>query len=161
MRKIQIGRSLIIASAVFLSTTVTHAAEMDHSAMDHGTMDHSAMDHTAMDHSAMDHDAMNDDNVGQGIKSAGETLEKVGVMPASGKAREAGADGRYLMEPTSVHDNLAAQCAKASRGLVMLDNVTWAKCGGKPKGATLQVNATMKNAQPMAEGHEHAGHHMP
>lgn len=56
-------------------------------------------------------------------------------MPASGEARETGSDGRNLMEPTSASDNLAQQCAKGSRALVMLDNRTWAKCGGKPEGA--------------------------
>ena len=39
------------------------------------------------------------------------------------------------MEPTSARYSLATRCAQASRGLIMLDNATWKRCGGKPEGA--------------------------
>lgn len=61
-------------------------------------------------------------------------LKKKAALPASGRSREAGSDGKYNMESTSSKDSIASQCAKASRGIVMVDNETWARCGGKPKG---------------------------
>lgn len=62
-------------------------------------------------------------------------LQKLESMQPSGRSREATSDGRYNMEPTTVENDLATQCALGSRGIVMLDNATWKKCGGKPKGA--------------------------
>lgn len=56
-------------------------------------------------------------------------------IPDSGKAREAGFDGRYAMEPTTMPSKMANRCALASRGIIMLDNRSWKSCGGKPKGA--------------------------
>jgi len=32
-------------------------------------------------------------------------------------------------------NDFASLCAQGSRGLIMLDNETWEKCGGKPDGA--------------------------
>ena len=66
------------------------------------------------------------------VKAQPETLSKI---PASGKSREAGYDNRYIMETTSSKDTLLQNCAKGTRGIVMLDNKTWARCGGKPEGA--------------------------
>jgi hypothetical protein len=40
------------------------------------------------------------------------------------------------MEPTSARYDIATQCAQGARGLIMLDNATWERCGGKPKGAS-------------------------
>jgi hypothetical protein len=40
------------------------------------------------------------------------------------------------MAPTSREADLATLCAQATRGLIMLDNATWEKCGGKPEGAS-------------------------
>jgi len=65
---------------------------------------------------------------------ASGTLSRLPKMPESGAAREAGYDGRYAMEPTTALDDTATRCAKASRGLIMVDNATWAQCGGKPEG---------------------------
>lgn len=84
------------------------------------------MDHSKMDHSKMQMQA-------PPVKPGG--LQKLATLPASGKAREAGFDSSYAMESTSVENDLATRCAHASRGLVMLDNVSWLKCGGKPAGA--------------------------
>lgn len=130
-------RLLMLLLAMSLAATVAQAAEMDHSKMDHGAMDHTKMDHGTM---------------AQATPSA--ALANLSVMPASGKAREGGADGRYVMESTSVLDTMAEQCAKATRGLVMLDNTAWAQCGGKPQGAA-------STSASLATGHEHAGHTMP
>lgn len=140
--------------SVLLSTT--QAEEMDHSKMNHDQMDHSKMEQA--------HD-MHDK---QSVPSA---LTKLEIMPASGNAREGGSDGRYVMEFTSVFDTLEAQCAKASRALIMLDNASWARCGGKPQGAAMTPIALVGKAAkdaPNKEGakaggdvHEHSGHHMP
>lgn len=74
------------------------------------------------------------DKPAYGARQVVDKLTPLKKLPASGVAREAGYDGRYAMEATSNEDLLLEQCAKASRGLVMLDNSTWQKCGGKPDG---------------------------
>ena len=63
-------------------------------------------------------------------------LKVLSQVPASGKAREAGFDGRYAMEPTTMPSRMANRCALASRGIIMLDEQSWKLCGGKPKGAS-------------------------
>lgn len=63
-------------------------------------------------------------------------LQKLDKIPASGRAREATADDRYIMESTSALNDIATRCAHGSRGLVMVDNATWKECGGKPEGAS-------------------------
>jgi hypothetical protein len=132
--------TFVFSSLLVVFMYATNAAEMDHSQhmnMDNPnmepsqstTMDHSQ--HMNMDHSTMQHapsKPMKTVPVKQG------QLQRLSEMPASGKGREAGYDGRYAMEATSVNDDLQAKCAKATRGLVMIDNKTWAQCGGKPKG---------------------------
>jgi hypothetical protein len=129
-----------LVSLLMLFAYGSNAAEMDHSQhmnMDHSnmeqgqstTMDHSQ--HMNMDHSTMQHapsKPMKTLPVKQG------QLQRLQEMPASGKGREAGYDGRYAMESTSVNNDLQTKCANATRGLVMVDNETWAQCGGKPKG---------------------------
>jgi len=64
-------------------------------------------------------------------------LKVLSRMPDSGKAREAGSDGRYAMEPTSAPSKMANRCALASRGIIMLDNRSWKLCGGKPESTPL------------------------
>lgn len=108
-------KSLIIAGLA--ASLPLAAAEMDHS-------QHQGMDHSQMPHSARSATRGN----------SGMQLEKLGRLPDSGKAREAGFDGRYAMEPTTSEEDLQTRCAKASRGLIMLDNAAWARCGGKPEG---------------------------
>lgn len=71
-------------------------------------------------------------------------LDALPSIPDSGKAREAGADDRYIMETTSSGDSLAQKCAKGTRGIVMLDNKTWQRCGGKPKGAAQGLEKQQK-----------------
>lgn len=103
---------ITFASATVLSASaLLVAAEMDHSKMDHSKMQMKA----------------------PLVKPGG--LQKLDKLPASGKSREAGFDENYAMESTTVENDLATRCAQASRGLVMLDNATWQKCGGKPAGA--------------------------
>jgi len=63
-------------------------------------------------------------------------LNSLTKMPGSGKAREANFDGRYRMEPTGITSVTSTLCAHASRGLIHVDNATWAKCGGKIEGAS-------------------------
>lgn len=112
-------RLILVMIATILSVSVGNTAEMDHS--QHMNMDHSSMQQAPSK-------PMSKVPVKRG------QLQKLSELPASGKAREAGSDGRYAMEPTSVNDNIRTKCAKATRGLVMVDNKTWAQCGGKPKG---------------------------
>lgn len=110
---------MMVISLVMLPVSMSYAAEMDHS------------QHQGMDHSTMQHAPSQPTYTTTGKKGS---LQKLSELPVSGKAREAGSDGRYAMEPTSVNDDIRTKCAKASRGLVMVDNKIWAKCGGKPKG---------------------------
>jgi len=133
----------------FLSTLLSsvQAAEMDHSKMDHGQMDHEKMNHGKIESVP----------VASSKTSAPAALAILAEMPASGRAREGGSDGRYVMESISVSDSVAERCAKASRGLMMLDNATWAQCGGKPKGAAMTPAAMLSKK----ESDEHAGHQMP
>lgn len=115
----KLKRVTIIFSTLVFSLSISYAAEMDHS--QHMNMDHSRMQHAPSE-------------LMKTLPTKQGQLQKLSEMPASGKAREAGSDGRYAMETTSVNDDIQAKCAKASRGLVMVDNKTWAQCGGKPKG---------------------------
>lgn len=129
--------TLITFSLLTLFMYSVNAAEMDHS--QHMNMDHSAMQHVPSKQMSM-----------QPVQKG--KLQRLTEMPASGKGREAGYDGRYAMEATSVNDDLQTKCAKASRGLVMVDNKTWEQCGGKPEG----WSKGPENAEPM----DHSQHMM-
>ena len=128
-------------SAVFLSlmTPVAFSASEVDSSKDHSKMDHSG-------HS------MHGPAVGYSKSTSKGELDKLSAMPASGRAREAGSDGRYIMESTSVKTSLEAKCAQATRGIIMLDNATWKRCGGKPKGASMGVD------KPAGGEHQHMQH---
>ena len=115
----KLKRLMMAISLGMLPVSMVYAAEMDHS------------QHEGMDHSDMQHALSQPLYTTTGKKGS---LQKLTELPASGEAREAGSDGRYAMEPTSVNDDIRTKCAKASRGLVMVDNKTWEKCGGKPMG---------------------------
>ncbi len=67
-------------------------------------------------------------------KRKADKLVILNVMPKSGEAREAGFDGNYAMETTTILDSDFTLCAKASRGLIMLDNAMLKKCGGRASG---------------------------
>jgi len=67
-------------------------------------------------------------------KNQSDTLVILNTMPKSGKAREVGFDGKFVMESGSILDSDFTLCAKATRGLIMLDNAMLIKCGGRPAG---------------------------
>lgn len=96
------------------------------------------MDHSKMDHSKMGH-GMSGPKVAMTKAVKKGRLDRLSKMPPSGQAREAGSDGRYAMEPTSVRTRRSEKCAQATRGLIMLDNSAWKRCGGKPEGAPKSV----------------------
>jgi len=127
--------AVAMMAAVF-APGIAGAAEMDHSKM-------TGMDHSKMDHSKMMHMSPPKTKKGK--------LAMVKEQPASGKSREAGFDGRYNMEPTTALNSLATQCAQASRGMILLDNKTWARCGGKTKGVA-------EGPMPAKAGGSHSSH---
>ena len=107
-----------------------------------------------MDHSQMSHDMSTAVSPKAGEKIV---LQKLATVPASGKARESGYDDRYVMESTDAANALQDRCAQASRGLVMLNNDEWSRCGGKPDGAADTPLLLKDNKTSMDE---HAGHKM-
>lgn len=145
-------KNLIMSILLMLvAVTSVQAAEMNHSGMDHSGMDHSKMGSSTMQHdmSAMAHEKNQKKTV----------LQKLSVMPASGKAREGGYDGRHFMESTDASNALPIRCVQASRGLVMINNDEWSRCGGKPDGAA-GTTSTTKNTMPENTMKGHAGHKM-
>ena len=129
------------------------ASDDKHHGMDHDMTQ--SMDHKGMDHNmspSMDHQGMNHKDSGQqtghSMSSKATTttssvsLKPLTKVPPSGKAREAGFDGTYTMEDTSVDHSLARRCALASRGLVMLDNAGWKQCSNIPEGLPKTVSNT-------------------
>ena len=129
--------SLLMAIAASFSV---QAAEMNHDMMDHSKMDHQSMDN----------------KVPADNPEAAE-LQLLSTMPASGKAREGGYDDQYVMESTDIANALPTQCAQASRGLVMMNNDEWSRCGGKPDGAAQTSRSAVGKAN---TSNEHAGHNM-
>ena len=129
-------------SMVFVNNAM--AIERDHDAMQHDTghVQHDGMNHKVVSgkHSIMNADGKQT----MSSYSAREenTLVQLDSVPASGKSREAGYDGRYAMEPTRHDDDIATQCAKASRGLVMIDKATLSKCNDKVSGTTAEVSGS-------------------
>ena len=86
--------------------------------------------------------------------AANITLQRLDKLPPSGKSREADYDGSYFMPSTALNQPLEVKCALGSRGLVMLDNETWTKCGGKPDGWSKGVHTV----QPGMDHSEHMSH---
>ena len=107
------------------------------------------VDHDNM-HDTMPHSPSAHGDGQQATNQGTAQLKRLTEMPRSGKSREAGYDERYLMESTTVSNSIQTQCAQGSRGLVMVDNVTWSKCGGKPTG---WVNGGKKRRS--ANKHQH------
>lgn len=130
-------KSLLLAISVSFSV---QAAEMNHDMMDHSKIDHQSMSNKAP--------AGNPDAAG---------LRSLSIMPPSGKAREGGYDNRYVMESTDVAIPLPIRCAQASRGLVMISNEEWSRCGGKPDGA---AQSSRPDAGKAKTTDEHVGHKM-
>ena len=79
--------------------------------------------------------------------------EQLTLVPPSGKSREAGYDGSYMMDNTSLHLSLKERCALASRGLIMLDNASWKECGSKPSGLPTEIETSAKSES------QHMMHH--
>lgn len=138
-----------------------HGAASEHQnhagMMEQGTAEHDMhSQHGAMQHTGGEHHAKSNS-----MAMESSDLPRLQAMPSSGKSREAGFDGRYVMESTSAQASVATRCAQASRGLVMVDNATWAECGGKPqgwsKGIGDRANANM-NTQPAMDHSQHMGH---
>jgi len=122
---------------------------MQHESMDHDTKKHETMNHETMSHGQMKHEHDNVDKMSQHkghhvtpgsdegkLMPSQSKLSVLEVIPVSGKVREGGYDDRYFMESTSAYDAIKDQCAKASRGLVILDRKSWDKCSVKTRGIT-------------------------
>jgi len=120
MKNLTIKLGILSVFVVWLSSSAI-AAEVDHSKMDHSKMGH----------------GMNGPKVAQQKSTKKGSLNLLSAMPPSGRTREAGSDGRYAMEATSTTTRMSEKCAQATRGLIMMDNTTWKRCGGKPKGASM------------------------
>jgi hypothetical protein len=131
-------------------TTMNHSSPSDENDMNHSmhgssseltgkdTMPQTESHHADHDMGSMEHDMKTSmAPVHSTIK-----LEPLTQLPPSGKSREAGYDGSYMMENTSINLSIKARCALASRGLIMLDNDSFQKCGGKPIGWSKGVSST-------------------
>jgi hypothetical protein len=157
-----------------------YAAEIDHSTMHHEheqpargvkqqAQDH-AMQHDQhgasqkdhADHQPMandqhhNHEAMRSDvQAGSSSGSAAVLdLPRLNALPPSGKSREANFDNTYFMHNTALEQPLEVKCALATRGLIMLDNRTFQKCGGKPAGWSKGITA----AQTPNDHSQHMNH---
>lgn len=82
----------------------------------------------------MSHDMAHTMDGQQQAATAPTSLPPLATLPGSGKARESGMDGRHIQEATGVGTAESERCALAARGIVMLDNASWAACGGKTAG---------------------------
>lgn len=141
--------TLILFFVAILGAGYVNAEQMDHSSMGShhaGTQVQSKMEnqkkgennisnkHTDMEkhHAEQMEHAMKSKQHGSAHMpdKTPEGLSVLKAIPGSGKAREAGYDGVYIMEANSVEDNAKALCAKASRGLIMVDRATRSQCGG-------------------------------
>ena len=152
----------------------TQDNHMQDSRVQHGASEHHSSTSEHQNHAGMmppdmaehdmhsQHDAMQHVEGEHHAKSSGTTMEsadlpRLQAMPSSGKSREAGYDNRYVMESTTAQASIATRCAQASRGLVMVDNATWDKCGGKPGGWSKGVG-DRAGARPAMDHSEHMGH---
>jgi len=141
--------------------TMTHSSPSDENEMNHSmhgsssesmgkdTMPQTESHHADHDMGSMHHDMKSSTAT---VHSA-ITLEPLTQLPPSGKSREAGYDGSYAMENTSIDLSIETRCALASRGLIILDNAGWQQCGGKPAGLPAEVKSTAKSEN------QHMMHH--
>jgi len=146
-------------------TTMMHTSPSDEGDMSHdmhgspaGNAVTKEAPHSASEHNSMQHDMAEHAQQGKPITKIGvsssESLEKLRQLPSSGKSREGNYDGTYYMHSTSLEQPLEARCALASRGLMMLDNESWKKCGGKPIGWSKGITS----AQSDNEHSQHMNH---
>lgn len=142
MKSSTVKMKICLMMALLVAGVPVLAAEVDHSKMDHSSMSRSSMLH--------------DSSLAVISKNQGKAeLQKLAAMPASGESREGGYDDRYVMESTDVSNVLKIRCAQASRGLVMMNNTEWSRCGGKPEGAVQASRSTIDKLT-----NEHVGHNM-
>ena len=120
VKKIQVSTVLWLLCCGWPASVV--AAQTESMQHDHGAMGQPA---SGTDHGSSYRDTST---------PTGQKLKMLKHQPASGAAREAGSDGRYVMESTGMDADLQQRCAQASRGMVMLDNAAWQRCGGKTPG---------------------------
>jgi len=117
--------------------------------MEKDTMPQTESQHADHDKGSMQHDMKTSmATVHSTIK-----LEPLTSLPPSGKSREAGYDGSYMMENTSIDLSIESRCALASRGLIMLDNAGWQQCESKPTGLPAEVESSAKSEN------QHMMHH--
>lgn len=174
----KLSRLILLASAMI--ATPLYAAEIDHSTMHHehekpsAEMKQDAQDHT-MQHDQHDasqnnhaehqpmandqhhnHEAMRSDVQAGSSSGSAATLDlpRLNALPPSGKSREANFDNSYFMHNTALEQPLEVKCALATRGLIMLDNETFQKCGGKPAGWSKGITA----AQTSNDHSQHMNH---
>lgn len=108
----------------------------DHMSVDAGHVKDAGDHH---DELSQEHAGISHNHNGTDSHDEKSILSRLDSIPASGKSREAGFDGRYVMEPTGQDDSSLSQCLKADRGLVMIDSVTKLKCAGKASGQSMEV----------------------
>lgn len=112
-----------------------HATDvMQHNA--HGASHNELTEHQSMTQEAHhDHQNMHtEQTAAKAEASVSAKLKRLDALPPSGKSREANYDNSYFMQNTALEQPLEVKCALASRGLIMLDNESFQKCGGKPAG---------------------------
>jgi Ni/Co efflux regulator RcnB len=88
------------------------------------------------------------------MPAATPVLPRLDALPPSGKSRENNFDHSHFMQNTALEQPLEVRCALASRGLIMLDNSSWEKCGGKPIGWSKGITA----AQTSSDHSQHMNH---
>ena len=125
-----------------LTKKVPSSASDQHADHDMGEMQHDMAGHAQHE------------KPGTKTMTSSESLKKLKQLPSSGKSREANYDNSYYMHNTSLDQTLEAKCALASRGLIMLDNESWKKCGGKPIGWSKGI----ASAQTDKEQNQHMNH---
>lgn len=72
------------------------------------------------------------------------------AMPSAETATSGADVPEGAWSPTGMEITREQRCVLAARGVVMLDNASWAVCGGKPKGVPQSAVASPVNT--------HAGH---
>ena len=162
----KLNRLILLAGAMMAMPL--YAAEIDHSTMhrEHekpaAEMKQDASQNNHADHQPMvndqhhNHEAMRSDvQAGSSSGSAAALdLPRLNALPPSGKSREANFDNTYFMHNTALEQPLEVKCALATRGLIMLDNRTFQKCGGKPAGWSKGITA----AQTSNDHSQHMNH---
>jgi len=158
-----ISNFFLIANIIV--TMPLYAQEMDHSSMhhdQHGASSSELGNHQSMPNENMSSDQHHDHTVTHdmtkpvlsSLPEATPALPRLNALPPSGKSREANFDNSYFMQSTALEQPLEVKCALASRGLIMLDNDSFQKCGGKPIG----WSKGLTSAQTTEDHSQHMNH---